>query len=330
MVELDYKEMRRIALAPEKRFRGLGENRGTAKEPAIYIDNGSSVLAVAHLDYVPQTTHFRTVTIKKPKGASRTLIFNGQVDDRLGAYIILSLLPGMGIKPDVLLTTNEERGASTASLFTAPKKYNWMFQFDRSGTDVVMYQYREARYTKLLEDSGFRTGIGSYSDIADLGHLGCAGFNFGTGYYRNHDETAYAEADEIVRMVALFARFYEKNRAIEMPSTAGKRSKWGYYDAYGASAYRNERFSYSKLYDRCEVCDQMAVLNYSHALGYNVCTRCERDFASSTRAQTTTTTTEYQPCAICQEYYKSTAEDIAGLCPSCTTWYNKRVGENQR
>ncbi|MCP6726064.1 hypothetical protein NL526_28810, partial [Klebsiella pneumoniae] len=65
-------------------------------------------------------------------------------DDRLGLYYIMEILPSLGINVDVLLTTDEEIGQSSASEFKKAegKQYNWMFMFDRHGYgNVVMYQY---------------------------------------------------------------------------------------------------------------------------------------------------------------------------------------------
>ena len=45
------------------------------------------------------------------------MVHSGALDDRLGAYIILDLLPKLGINVDVLLTVGEEQGRSTANFF---------------------------------------------------------------------------------------------------------------------------------------------------------------------------------------------------------------------
>jgi len=177
-----------------------------------YADNGADILAIAHLDSV-QSHRACNVT----RTAAGLLATSGALDDRLGAYVILDLLPSLGITVDVLLTTDEEIGASTASDFDTDKQYDWMFQFDRGGTDVVMYEYETPELTDLVEDSGARVGVGSYSDICLLSHLGCSGFNWGVGYQDYHSPRSHAWLEDTFRMVSSFVRFHEANEGIFLP-----------------------------------------------------------------------------------------------------------------
>src|SRR5688572_4953131 len=153
----------------------------------IYQNNNSRILGVAHLDTVLSMNHFYRLKVNQDQ-----IVLNAQLDDRLGAYTLLHLLPSMGLKYDLLLTEGEEMGLSTAAHFKTDKQYNWMFSFDRKGTDVVMYQYESKPLTAALESSKFKIGIGSFSDIAFLDHLGCKGFNVGTGYHGEHSTMCYA------------------------------------------------------------------------------------------------------------------------------------------
>lgn len=171
-----------------------------------YRDNGSSILAVAHLDSVQADG-----TCQITQTASGLLATSGALDDRLGVYTILELLPRLGITCDWLLTTDEEIGQSTASDFVPNKDYNWMFQFDRGGTDVVMYDYETPALTELVEASGARVGMGLYSDICMLDYLGCAGLNWGVGYEDYHSPRSHAWLDDTFRMVARFVKFYNAN-----------------------------------------------------------------------------------------------------------------------
>ena len=111
--------------------------------PANYYhfkDNGSDILAVAHLDTVAGRKA-RTARIVDTEAGP--VIHSRALDDRLGAYVILDMLPKLGLTFDWLLTTGEESGMSTAAFFDAPKKYRWIIEFDRGGTDVVMYHYED-------------------------------------------------------------------------------------------------------------------------------------------------------------------------------------------
>jgi len=184
-------------------FAAFGEVVATPEGNYIFRDNGANVLGVAHLDTVLPPTHF---------AHNGDRVFSPALDDRLGVYLLLDVLPLLGVTFDLLLTDGEERGCSTARWFVPPRQYRWMFSFDRAGTDVVMYQYDTSANRRLLQRAGFRIGVGSYSDIADLEFLRCAGFNFGTGYHRQHRLDCYADLSEANEMAARFARFWHRRR----------------------------------------------------------------------------------------------------------------------
>lgn len=188
-----------------------------------YQDNGSDILAIAHLDTVCPD-HTCTVV----ETAAGLLAVSGALDDRLGAYVILELLPLLGITCDWLLTTDEEIGASTAIDFESNKDYRWMFQFDRGGTDVVMYEYETPALRSRVTDSGAKVGIGSFSDICLLNHLGCSGFNWGVGYEEYHGGRSHAWLEDTFRMAARFVKFYEANSKTAMPYE-GYRQSFNYY-----------------------------------------------------------------------------------------------------
>jgi hypothetical protein len=179
-----------------------------------YKDNGSNILGIAHLDSVQDDG---TANIVETNAG--LLVTSGTLDDRLGAYVILDLLPQLGVKVDWLLTTDEEIAASTAEDFAydwchtpSMKSYDWMFQFDRGGTDVVMYQYETPDLCDLVEEAGARVGSGSFSDICYLDPLGCAGLNWGVGYQDYHGPRAHAWLEDTFRMVGTFLNFYEANK----------------------------------------------------------------------------------------------------------------------
>ena len=154
-------------------------------KPYFFKDNGSDILAVFHADYVDSVkpSHFTPANLSHD-----TIYFCPTLDDRAGAYVILHLLPELGINYDILITTGEESLESSAQYFTPPegKKYNWMFSFDRAGTDVVMYQYFSHDCEKLLRRNAWMCGEGTYSDIRDLDSLKCKVSTFGVGYHDQH------------------------------------------------------------------------------------------------------------------------------------------------
>ena len=172
-----------------------------------YRDNGADVLAVAHLD---------AVMVSKPTKEG-PYVFCPQLDDRLGVWVLLYMLPKIGVNVDVLLTDCEEVGQSTAQHFPKVKDYNWMVEFDRKGTDFVMYDYEHHEYIDALERYGIYAGWGSFSDICYLEHLGVVGFNIGTGYYQEHSKHCWANLNDTRRQARIFAEFWNDYKDIPMP-----------------------------------------------------------------------------------------------------------------
>lgn len=179
---------------------------------------GAEVLAVAHLDTVQADRSCRVT-----ETAAGLLATSGGLDDRLGAYVILDMLPALGVEVDILLTTDEEVGRSTATEYAATvgddHGYNWAIEFDRGGTDVVLYQYETPELVDLVREAGARVGVGSYSDISTLEPLGISCLNWGVGYQDYHSPRGHAWLEDTFRMVARFLRFYDANRDLYLPFT---------------------------------------------------------------------------------------------------------------
>lgn len=176
----------------------------------LFKDNGSSILAVAHLDTV--VTHKNRETVMHTPSQK---VYSGALDDRLGAYVIADLLPKMGMKFDLLFTTGEENGQSTAEVFDPAnhhdRQYNWIIEFDRGGTDVVMYQYEDDDLVERVEDVGAKVAPGIFSDIAFMEHLGIKGINWGVGYQNYHSVNGNVWLPDLFDMVDLFTDFHENN-----------------------------------------------------------------------------------------------------------------------
>lgn len=206
-----------------------------ARAPEDYYhfkNNGSRVLATAHLDTVVRPKERKPHFFRTEHGPALT---SGALDDRLGAYVILELLPQVGVTCDWLLTVGEESCRSTAEWFNPQgKDYDWIIEFDRAGTDVVMYQYEDAATTRLVEeDGGPRVGDGSFSDIAVLEHLGVKGFNWGVGYGGNyHSKDGYAYLTDTFSMVRKYLKFHERNYGTRLVHESQKWESvfYGKYD----------------------------------------------------------------------------------------------------
>ena len=158
-------------------------------------------------------------------GLRRDKIRCTQLDDRLGVWVLLSLLPKLGFSNfDVLLTDSEEQGQSTAQYFQSERDYNWIFEFDRVGTDCALYYFEDSDTVGLVEDYGWQVGSGSFTDICELDDLGVKGFNFGAGYHLQHTKRCYADLTETVASARRFVRFATDLADTPLPHT--RHSIW--------------------------------------------------------------------------------------------------------
>jgi hypothetical protein len=250
-IKINEEQLRARCLQPETEFFELGEvvttqGRGVNAQESFYIykDNGAKVLAVAHLDSVimpDENWTFERARLGR-NGAKQNYIWNPQLDDRLGVYIILDLLPSLigEDQYDILLTTDEEIGATTAENFVAPagKQYNWIFQFDRRGTGVVLYNYQGGDWTPAVSEF-LTVQQGSFSDISRLEHLGCKAMNVGTGYHDEHRDMCYMIVEETEAQVRKFLRFYYTYRDVHFPHTKVV-TRYGGYSRWDDEVYEND------------------------------------------------------------------------------------------
>ena len=187
-------------------FAKLGDTISTDNGPLTFIDNNANILAVGHLDFVlwndkPKITRqWGNVKIENTP----------QLDDRLGVWMILDVLKDANINADILLTDEEESGRSTAQYFKSAKEYNYIVEFDRAGSDVVMYDYEDDDCSQILESVDYSVGSGSFTDICYLSHLGVKGFNFGVGYHNQHTSGCYANLSETFDSFRKFQDFHSQ------------------------------------------------------------------------------------------------------------------------
>jgi hypothetical protein len=214
----------------------------------IFIDNGSSILFVAHLDTVLPPM-FKKQTAKR--------LYATGLDDRLGCLLAYEL--GTELQADILLTDNEEKCRSTARFHTC-KDYNWIVEFDRAGNDVVTYDRDNPVFLQRLSDY-WKIGVGSYSDITDLQTKVCC-FNLGTGIKNGHYKSCSVDIKTLKKQLAKFRAFYAKYVdtkfvADDIPEPIYSNSvQYGAYDKH----------------EVCELCNNDNQVELVH--GYLICETC--------------------------------------------------------
>ena len=226
--------LRENCLADESWYEQFGQVWDTPNGTYVYRDSGPDckVLAVAHRDSVKDASHFWYEEVEND-----ALIMSPTLDDRLGCYIITDYLPKAlgGWKYDLLLTTGEESGQTTARYFKQPdgKKYNWVFSFDRAGVDVVMYKYHDKAMEDLMANWTFKVARGSFSCIASL-DLGCKGMNFGCGYQDYHSEDSWTSVNMVRWNLRKFIPFFNAMSGVHL------EHKEYTYASYSYSAPKTE------------------------------------------------------------------------------------------
>ena len=199
--------------------------------------DGATILGVAHCDYVRSAWSYP----KEAKTVAGTpAIVAGQVDDRVGVWLLLDILPGLIPTFDVLLTDDEEIGRSTAQNFgedmedsnnVGPASYNWTFQFDRRGTDFVDYGKASKSFIRNFKKAtGIPHGMGSFSDICYLPDTCGSKVNIGTGYHNEHTPTAHVDLVECFQQVARFAAFANKFAGKKFNAPKDRDQDWFFRD----------------------------------------------------------------------------------------------------
>jgi len=256
MITINPRRIKYYCELPENKFCNLIPYNDVGEY--WYKDNNSNILGVGHLDSV--YPHRRNCAIGYVGG--RLTVISSSLDDRLGVYLLLDVLPVMGLTYDVLLTTHEESGHSTGINFTPPpgKQYNFIFELDRQGTDdCALYQYYTSNLVAKLKEFGFNGVQGSYTDITSM-NLGCVGFNFSVGYHGQHMLGCYAHVDDIQGIIPRVTRFIRDNQYTFYPYTPAPIKvytpsipyKWERSVEY--STGNHDEAYWRGVYVKCDIC----------------------------------------------------------------------------
>ena len=112
-------------------------------------------------------------------------------DDRAGVFAIIQIIK-RGLRPHIILTTDEEIGAvgaaKLANIECPFEDLRYIIQLDRRGSnDCVFYDCDNEAFVQYVEQFGFVEAIGSFTDISMI----CpawkiAGVNLSIGYRDEH------------------------------------------------------------------------------------------------------------------------------------------------
>lgn len=195
----------------EKLF-SFGYSAVLATPDYVYVEGTIPVLLVAHLDTVhekiPETIDcdWELNRLSSPEGIG--------ADDRAGVFAILKILE-TGLRPYVLLTTNEEDGCLGAKRFLEEVKcpnINYIIEFDRRGAeDAVFYGCINEVFIDYILSHGFILATGSSSDIRHLTkEWNLAGVNLSIGFYHAHQKDEFLKIDDMYNTIHKTIKLLEK------------------------------------------------------------------------------------------------------------------------
>lgn len=159
----------------------------------IVATGDTPIALVAHMDTVFPTP-VREIYYDRDKDVIWSPEGLGS-DDRAGIYAIIKILQ-RGVRPTVILTTDEEKGGIGAMKLAAdypdglPARPHYLIELDRRGYhDCVFYQCHSPMFYDYVCSFGFELNYGSFSDITFLmDQWEICGTNLSVGYVDEHSD----------------------------------------------------------------------------------------------------------------------------------------------
>ncbi len=220
----------------------------------LYAKGDVPVLLVAHMD----TVHKQKCTeiVEKDGKFSSPQGIGG--DDRCGVFMIMNIIKELHCS--VLLCEDEEIGCVGASKFCKTDyiknlDVNYMIEFDRKGSvDAVFYSCANKDFeTFVLDNTGYKAAMGSFSDISRLGPAAkLAAVNLSCGYYNAHTLNEYVVYDEMMETIEAAKNLINAEcdvpfEYVERKYNYAPKNTAGYKDDYGYG-YNYSLYDYSNLY----------------------------------------------------------------------------------
>ena len=166
--------------------------KNVKKDENFLIAEGDIPVAlVAHMDTVhkqlPKDIFYDTkeTVMWSPQGLG--------ADDRAGIFAIIDIIQ-RGFRPHIIFTKDEEQGGIGASVLiskmpTYPfERLNFIIELDRANKeDCVFYECGNDEFEKYIQSFGFKTELGSFTDISIIApKWKVAAVNLSVGYYNEH------------------------------------------------------------------------------------------------------------------------------------------------
>lgn len=205
----------------------FGKKLISLEDSFILVKGEAPIMLIAHLD----TVHKKPVKQICVSNDGNILMSPQGIggDDRCGVYALVKAYNLSPVKPWLLFTCDEEIGGVGAGAFckasregVLPKelrKLNCLVEIDRKGSDdAVYYNCANDEFEAYITSKGFKTDIGSYSDICDIApELGVAAVNLSSGYYNAHTLHEYINRKQLETTIEKVIEIVEESTKPEFP-----------------------------------------------------------------------------------------------------------------
>ena len=214
----------------------------------IIAEGNIPIALAAHMDTVFESeiaslkTKYGELLYDTDKNIMHCVGFGG-FDDKAGIFAILQIIQS-GLRPHIILSTDEERGCVGASVLAKMdcpfKDLRYIVQLDRRGSkDCVFYDYDTEvgkDFVEYIESFGFAEAYGTFTDITEYcPSWGIAGVNLSVGYYNEHTNCEVLYVDILMATIKKVTAMLRKS---EIPFFAYIESPYLYSNwkrAYGWS-----------------------------------------------------------------------------------------------
>jgi hypothetical protein len=290
-----------------------------ATEKYIVAVGDIPVALVAHMDtvfkYPVDNMYYdqRKGVLWSPEGLG--------ADDRAGIFAIIKVLQS-GLRPSVILTTDEETGGLGASALAANPcpipNLKYMIQLDRRGTnDCVFYDCYNPDFVDYVEKFGFVERWGTFSDISVLMPAWkICGVNLSVGY---EDEHSVSEVLFIKPLYNTIAKVKHMLKDENIPTFAYAELKANWYNTYNWSKVQTAG---KDIYDYGAHCAQCKKL-FSEYEMYPA--KAKNDIVKLYCPDCIVDHVEW--CAICGEAYEVDSSPSTYKCADCLGKDNEKGKE---
>lgn len=248
----------------------------------LYAIGDIPVALIAHADTVFKIAPLIEDFYYDPEKDVIWNAYGAGADDRAGVFAIMQIIRKYKLRPHIIITTKEETGCIGASklcqaLPVFPDDLRFMIQLDRRGCDdAVFYDCDNKVFEEFITKFGFKTQIGTLSDISILAPgWKVAAVNLSIGYEDEHFENERLHVDWMYATIYKVASIlqYVKENLKTVPVYEYIPKKYTYQ--YNNEKHFIDTYPYNfDDFDDWEDSDHALTNNYDYT--YRLCTKCNK------------------------------------------------------